>query len=75
MMLISEEPIAVHEEYRLRMRFPGVINEQDELIFDAVCRWCRPDDNPAFYVSGFQIQDLLPEETRFIQELINEFGV
>lgn len=75
MMLISDEPVDVHEDYRLRMRFPGVAHEQEELIFDAVCRWCRQDDNPAFYVAGFQIQNLLPEEARFIQSLIDEFGL
>lgn len=75
LMLISDEPVAVHEEYRLRMRFPGVAYEQEELLFYAVCRWCRQDDNPAFYVAGFHIQNLLPEETRFIQSLIDEFGV
>jgi len=75
MMLISEEPVAVHEDYRLRMCFPGVAYEQEELIFDAVCRWCRRDDNPSFYVAGFQIQNLLPDETRFIQSLIDEFGL
>ncbi len=74
LMLISDEPIAVHEEYRLRMRFPGVISSQEELIFDASCRWCRQDENPAFYVAGFQIRDLLSEEARFIQSLIDEFG-
>jgi len=75
LMLISDEPIAVQEEYRLRMRFPGVASRQEELIFDASCRWCRQDENPAFYMAGFQIKDLLPEETRFIQNLIDEFGV
>jgi len=75
MMLISDEPVAVHEDYRLRMCFPGVAYEQEELIFDAVCRWCRRDDNPSFYVAGFQIQNLLPDETRFIQSLIDEFGL
>lgn len=75
MMLLSDEPVAVHEEYRLRMCFPGVAYGQEELVFDAVCRWCRQDDNPAFYMAGFQIQNLLPEETRFIQSLIDEFGI
>lgn len=76
MMLLSDEPVTVHEEYRLRMRFPGVTSyDHDELIFNAVCRWCRQDDNPAFFVAGFQIQNLLPEETRFIQSLIEEFGI
>ena len=74
-MLITDEPIAVQEEYRLRMRFPGSGSEQEELLFDAVCRWCREDENPEFYIAGFQIQDLPDSATSFIQGLIAEFGM
>ena len=75
LMLITDEPIAIEEEYRLRMRFPGAESSLDELIFDAVCRWCREDENPAFYLAGFQIRNLMPEEANFIQGMINEFGL
>ena len=74
-MLITDEPIAVHEEYRLRMRFPGSGAEQEELLFDAVCKWCREDENPEFHIAGFQIQELPESATNFIQGLIAEFGM
>jgi len=45
-----------------------------ELVFDATCRWCREDEDPSFYLAGFQIQKLLPQEVQFIQSLIDEFG-
>ncbi|MGW8161539.1 MAG: PilZ domain-containing protein [Desulfobulbales bacterium] len=75
LQLITDEPIPVQEEYRLRMRFPGTDSSLDELIFDAVCRWCHQDENPAFYLAGFQIQNLMPDEANFIQGMIHEFGV
>lgn len=75
LMLITDEPISAHEEFRLRMRFPGSGSDQEELLFDAVCRWCREDDNPEFYIAGFQIQDLPEPSTNFIQGLIAEFGM
>lgn len=74
-MLISDEPITVQEEYRLRMRFPGAGSGQEELILDAVCRWCREDENPEFYLAGFQIQELPADATNFIRNLITEFGM
>ena len=74
-MLITDEPIPVQEEYRLRMRFPGSGTEQEELIFDAVCRWCRPDKNPDFYLAGFHIQAIPAEAETFFQGLIAEFGM
>jgi hypothetical protein len=72
--LIADRPVTEQQEYQLRMRFPGTEKSKDELMFDAVCRWCRPDENPAFYLVGFQISNLPPEEANFIQGLINEFG-
>jgi len=74
--LISEEPIGVQEEYRLRMRFPGKEGGREEHILDAVCRWCRPDDdNPDFYLAGFQIRHLADEDAEFIRKMISEFGM
>lgn len=74
-MLITDEPISVQEEYRLRLRFPGTELDQEELIFDAVCRWCRQDENPDFYIAGFHIQDIPIEAENFFQGLIAEFGM
>lgn len=74
-MLITDELLATEQEFNLRMRFPGMSSSRDELIFEAVCRWCRPDENPAFYLAGFEIQNLPPEEANFIQGMINELGL
>lgn len=74
LMLLSDEPVAVNEEYRLRMRLPHEVTDSDEVIFRAVSRWCRPDDNPDFYVTGFQIQDLDDEAEKTISSLIEEFS-
>lgn len=74
-MLITDEPIAVQEEYRLRMRFPGADSFQEELLMEAVCRWCREDENSEFYLAGFQIQDLPEGAESFLQGLIAEFGM
>lgn len=74
LMLLCDEPVALNEEYRLRMRLPVEIIDTDEIIFKSVSRWCRPDDNPDFYITGFQIQDLDSESERAISSLIDEFG-
>ncbi len=74
LMLLSDEPVAVNEEYRLRMRLPQEVTDNNEVIFRAVSRWCRPDDNPDFYITGFQIQDLDDEAEKTISSLIEEFG-
>jgi len=74
LMLLSDGPIEVNEEYRLRMRLPKEVSGSDEIVFGAVSRWCRQDDNPDFYVTGFQIQDMDDETRESVAHLIEEFG-
>ena len=75
LMLITDEPITVQEQYRLRLRSPGSGSDHDELLFDARCRWCRQDENPEFYIAGFQIQDIPEKAAEFFRGLIEEFGM
>ena len=74
LMLLSDEPVPVNEEYRLRMRLPTEVVGRDEIIFGAVSRWCRQDENPDFYVTGFQIQDMDDDTEKAVAQLIEEFG-
>ena len=75
LMILSDEPVAVNEEYRLRMHLPWEMAGSEEVIFGATSRWCRPDENPEFFLTGFQIQDIDPDAQRLICYLIEEFGI
>ena len=75
LMILSDEPVAVNEEYRLRMHLPWEMAGSEEIVFGATSRWCRADENPEFFLSGFQIQDIEREAERLIRHLIEEFGL
>lgn len=55
MMLISDLPIMLGSFYELQLRLPGVNGAPEPLDFTALSHWCRPDDNPGHYDSGFSI--------------------
>lgn len=74
LMLISDSPVSVNENYRLRMRLPAEISEKDEILINATSRWCKQDVNPDFYITGFQIHDLTPDIEKYILCLINDFS-
>lgn len=75
LMLLCDEPMEVNEEYRLRMRLPKEVSGSKEIMFEAISRWCRQDDNPEFYVVGFQIQDMDRETRELLSHLIEDFGL
>jgi len=74
LMLICDNPVEVNEDYRLRMRLPNQMKDSDEIIFSATSRWCKNDDNPDFFLVGFQIYDLEPATRDLIKNLINDFS-
>ena len=73
-MLISDKPVEVNEEYRLRMSLPNPTIDRYEIILSATSRWCKPDANPDFYLIGFQIYDLEPTTRDLIIKLIKDFS-
>jgi len=73
LMLICENPVEVHGDYRLRMRLPNQMKDRDEILFSATSRWCKKDANPDFYLVGFEMHDLAPKIREIIVSLIQEF--
>ena len=73
-MLISDNPVEVNEDYRLRMSLPNSMSDSYEIILSATSRWCKPDVNPDFYLIGFQVYDLEPKTRDLIDNLIRDFS-
>jgi len=65
-MLLSDDPIQINEDYRLRMRLPTEMKERNEIVFSATSRWCKSDLNPDFFRAGFQMHDLKPDIKKLI---------
>lgn len=74
LMMISDEPIEVNEDYRLRMCLPAQLKERRDIIFTATSRWCQKDNNPDFYLSGFRLHALDEKTERIIIHLLKEFS-
>jgi c-di-GMP-binding flagellar brake protein YcgR len=74
LMLICENPVEVHGDYRLRMRLPNQMKDRDEILFSASSRWCKKDANPDFYLVGFEMHDLAPKIREIIVSLIQDFS-
>jgi hypothetical protein len=73
-MLVSDGPLRVDKDYRLRMRLPTQMKDRNEIIFTAVSRWCKIDSSSDFYLTGFRLDDLTLEAKTLISNLIEDFG-
>lgn len=73
-MMISEGPIPIGKDFTLRMQLPSTITGREEIHFIARSLWCKKDFNPDFYVSGYRIEKITPQEAKTITALINAYG-
>ncbi len=73
-MLISDGPLRIEKNYRLRMRLPTEMQDRNEILFTAVSRWCKIDSSSDFYLTGFQLNDLCPKTQKLVFGLIEDFG-
>lgn len=74
LMVISDDPIAVNENYRLRLRLPPELGGKEEILINGTSRWCKPDVNPDFYITGFQLYDLGEDIEKYLLKLVDEFS-
>ena len=72
-MLISEEAIETGMVFQLRMVLPAEIEGSREVTFSAESKWCREDENPAFYNTGFKLINPSPEHIKIIEHLIQKY--
>ncbi len=73
MMLISEKPIKPEHLFHLKMFLPEKIQESRYFEFSTMSKWCQKDENPDFYNSGFQLDNVSTESIQVIQRLIDKF--
>jgi hypothetical protein len=73
-MVISEKPVATGHHFALEMDLPSGREVKMRIGFTAKSIWSKKDVNPNFFDTGFQIQEMDPECSEMITELIEMFG-
>lgn len=72
MRLVSERPIPLHQDYRLKMTVPIDDRSAEEFAFSAESLWKGLDANPDLHNTGFRIKELPPKGARVIRRVVEE---
>lgn len=75
LMLACDKPIEKGRILALRLKLPKEQAGRQEIQFEAVCRWCRLDSNPDFYIAGFKIAAPPADLSEQLRQLIDEFSI
>jgi len=72
--LVSRKPIEKNELLNLRVMLPFKIFQQEYLVFEARCMWCkgRPDNNE--FDSGYKIEQISEKDAAIILHLLIHHG-
>lgn len=74
LMVISEDPSEPGKVYKLRIDLPEDEFNQNFIHFEAKCIWSQRDVNPHFFMNGFQLTQIVPDEIQIIEKIIQDYG-
>lgn len=70
--IISKEPLPEGTNMALRLDVPEGYYELESIVMQGTTLWTRPDVNPDFYVTGFEVPRLGATERKVVRQLIEQ---
>lgn len=74
MMVISDLPMLTGASFELRLKVPDNNGAQKFIDVQATCMWCKEDETPGCFDSGFLLTDAPNEYLEFIYILRRYFS-
>ena len=70
--IISKKPLPEEKSMALRLDLPEGLYSLETIVLKGKTLWSRPDVNPDFYVTGFEVPRLGAEERKVVRQLIDQ---
>lgn len=74
MRLLTQKPIEQDQLIECRVKLPKPIFQQEYLILEAVCMWCRKGTRTAEHASGFRLVNVSRENAAIVLHLIIHYA-
>ncbi len=72
--VVNKDGFAKGESYSLKFSLPDGRYGVPDITFNAISRWTKPDINPDYLVTGFEIIRLGANERKIVRKLMDHFG-
>ena len=73
-LLMTNEPVDLNEDHRLRIQFPACVRDRHEVVLKGTSKWCRKEPGWDQYFTGFQVYGLDTSTEKIISNLIKDLG-
>lgn len=74
LMVLSDKPLEIDRIYKLRIELSADVTDLPFMEVLAKSLWCKPDVDPNFYNTGFELVGISQAEIDVIQRIIELFG-
>jgi len=72
-MLVTLEPVGENSVIPCRVELGRPVLDNDEVVFDAECRWCRKNVKRGWWESGYRLKNVSPKNQELLSYLILRF--
>ena len=74
LMLISETPIALGQDFDVLMDLPEDFAPREQLALSVHSLWSKPDVDPTYFNTGFNITVLDENDIGLVERIIERYG-
>lgn len=74
LMLTASKNLTQEKYSKLTFKMPEKLQVSNNVVFDAEVRWHKPDANPKYELTGFQVISPLAEFKKMSQDLVRKFS-
>ncbi len=74
MMLICENSIPAHEEFKCILDNPDEEKTSREINMTIVSRWTKPAENESYFYTGFRISEISPRDRSLIESIMKWYN-
>lgn len=74
LMVISDLPMLTGARFELRLKIPGNSEAQKFIDVEGTCMWCKEDETPGSYDSGFLLSNAPEDYLEYIAMLRRYFS-
>ncbi|MFW5969369.1 MAG: PilZ domain-containing protein [Halofilum sp. (in: g-proteobacteria)] len=75
LMVVTEQPLPVGRDYRVRIPLPVEFDGVGELTTDTTVAWTEPATHPAYQRNGLRAESLDAEQRRVLTRLIEDYDL
>ena len=75
LLLMSESPIEIGRQLRIRIVLPVMVNNRTDVELDAEIVWSKQDPNPSYFQAGLKFLNLAGDDGFLLENVMHKLNL